>query len=66
MESGSPAIQNSRNDTLLPEPAKLQQFFTKRIVSADLLYRASDHGFSVLEFHRKCDGVEETVVLIQT
>jgi hypothetical protein len=30
------------------------------------LYRASEHDFSIVEFHRKCDGVDHTVVVVET
>ena len=32
----------------------------------DLLYRASEHKFKADHFHKKCDGVGNTIVLIQT
>ena len=31
-----------------------------------LLFRASEHGFSVKEFHRWCDGKAPTLVVVRT
>lgn len=31
-----------------------------------LLYRASENNFSAAEFHKKCDGHQDTLTLIQT
>jgi len=30
------------------------------------LFRASDHGFSAKEFHKHCDHIPHTLVLIKT
>ena len=36
------------------------------IKSIDLLYRASEEGFSVAKFHQLCDNHPNTVVLVRT
>jgi hypothetical protein len=41
-------------------------FESKNITDATLLYRASEHEFSVKEFHRLCDGETNTLVLVKT
>ena len=41
-------------------------FETRSITNATLLYRASEHNFSVKEFHQLCDGETNTLVLAKT
>lgn len=43
--------------TLFPKPA---------IKSMSLLYRASENGFSVAEFHKRCDNVGDTITILET
>ncbi len=46
---------------------KLAGFFLPRVVkSVNLLYRASQNDFLAKKFHDKCDGVGETLTLIET
>lgn len=35
-------------------------------VKLNLLYRASDHNYLALEFHKKCDNIPNTVVVAKT
>lgn len=35
-------------------------------VSAELIFTASEHQFKAAEFHKKCDGVENTLTVIRT
>ena len=35
-------------------------------VSAELLFTASEHQFKGAEFHKKCDGVENTLTVVRT
>lgn len=51
---------------LVPSVSALQTFFSKHISSLTLEFRASDHDFSVIEFHKKCDGLSHTVVVLET
>lgn len=41
-------------------------FDHKNVQHAHLLYRASDHNFSIKDFHRLCDGESNTLVLVKT
>lgn len=34
--------------------------------SMELIFRASEHGFNAREFHKVCDSVEDTFVLLRT
>ena len=38
----------------------------KPVKALTLLYRASDNEFSVKKFHQKCDGIENTVTVVET
>ena len=45
----------------------IRKFFKNRkIKTARLLYRASDHQFDIKNFHEKCDGISNTLTLIWT
>jgi hypothetical protein len=44
----------------------MSKFFTKAINQVKLLYRASDHGFSIKKFHEKCDGIPNTLTVVRT
>jgi hypothetical protein len=35
-------------------------------VRLELMFRASDHGFSAKAFHAKCDNIEDTLTLVRT
>lgn len=49
------------------EAIHLLGYFSKlNIKSIDLLYRASEEGFSVSKFHQVCDNHPNTVVIIRT
>ena len=38
----------------------------KPVKALTLLYRASDNEFSAKKFHQKCDGIENTVTVVET
>ena len=38
----------------------------KPVKALTLLYRASDNEFPVKKFHQKCDGIENTVTVVET
>lgn len=40
------------------------RLFDQKISDLELLYRASEHRFEIKEFHKLCDGHENTLVLI--
>ena len=44
----------------------LNYFNRLNIKSVDLLYRASEEGFSIAKFHQLCDNNPHTVVLLRT
>ena len=48
------------------EKSNMKNFFDKTIKSIDLLYRASDNGFLASKFHEKCDGIVNTLTVIET
>ena len=43
-----------------------RMFEPRNVKKANLLYRASENNFSIGEFHRKCDGEADTLVLVRT
>ncbi len=46
---------------------KLLAFFTeKKVVGAEILYRASENEFLSSKFHDKCDNIPHTVVIVET
>ena len=38
----------------------------RRVQRVELLFRASEHGFSAKAFHRKCDNQEDILVHVRT
>ena len=40
--------------------------FSSDITSLKLVYRASEDGFAAKCFHKKCDGIKDTLTLIKT
>lgn len=48
------------------EKSNIMKFFTKSIKQVKLLYRASDNDFDVRKFHKKCDGVANTLTVVWT
>jgi len=57
--------QNSLSK-IIPDMSPIQKFFDNKISSSKLIYRASEEAFSIKEFHKKCDGQVNTLVLIHT
>ena len=46
---------------------KLLAFFTeKKVVGAEILYRASENEFLVSKWHEKCDHIPHTLTIIET
>ena len=45
---------------------KLKKLLPKEPNSFELLYRASDNQFLAKKFHEKCDGIENTVTIVET
>ena len=35
----------------------------KKVISSKLLFRGSEHNFSAAEFHKRCDRIENTLVI---
>jgi hypothetical protein len=58
--------EKATTSNLIPSVSALQTFFSKRISSLTLLFRASEHDFSICEFHRKCDGADHTITVLET
>ena len=44
----------------------IKSMFKKQPSKFNILYRASDHGFSIAKFHEICDNIPNTLVLIKT
>ena len=44
----------------------INKYFNKNIRNFELLYRASIDGFGPFNFHKKCDGKKNTIVLVIT
>jgi hypothetical protein len=44
----------------------INSFFSDKFLSSELLYRASENGFSVSKFHEKCNGHKNTLTLVYT
>ena len=47
------------------EPIK-KLFHHAKPVGFKLIYRASEHNFSIEEFHKVCDNLSNTLVLVET
>ena len=55
------------NSKITQEHDYIRSLFPKQnIKSMNLLYRASENGFSALEFHKRCDNVAGTITIIET
>lgn len=44
----------------------IKEFYKKDIIYYKLLFRATRDGFSPKDFHKKCDGINNTLVLVRT
>ena len=44
----------------------LQETSGENGISSKLLFRGSEHNFSAAQFHKHCDGIENTLVIIKT
>lgn len=51
---------------IVSDIAAIQRLFDTKISSFQLLFRASENGYSIREFHKKCDGMAGTVLLVET
>lgn len=49
-----------------PLNKKLNEIFHQQKVQYKLLYRATDDGFSVVDFHQKCDHIPNTLTIIMS
>jgi hypothetical protein len=47
-----------------PLSRKLKELFPGKDVQYKLIYRASEDGFGVIDFHRKCDNNPNTLTVI--
>ncbi len=45
--------------------AAIRKNLSKNVKNYKLIYRASRNGYSAQDFHEKCDGKENTIVLVQ-
>ena len=44
----------------------IKEFYKKDIIYYKLLFRATRDGFSPKDFHKKCDGINNTLILVRT
>lgn len=44
----------------------LKQMINQEIYNVHLLYKASEHKFSAEEFHKRCDGMSNTITIAKT
>ena len=49
-----------------PLKTKLKQLFPRQNINFDLIYRATEHGFGVIDFHEKFDKISNTLTLIES
>lgn len=54
------------NSKIVNDIAAIQRLFDNKIASFKLIFRASENGFSIKEFHKKCDGQGGTLILAET
>lgn len=59
----APAVLTSK---VVSDVSSIQRLFDSKISSFRLLFRASEHNFSIKEFHKKCDGQAGTLILAET
>ena len=55
-----------RNHELSLIEDEIQKLFQKKIIKYELLFRASRDGYGGKDFHEKCDGYINTMVLVET
>lgn len=44
----------------------INRFFSSKITSFKLLFRASEANYSIHEFHKRCDGQSQTLTILET
>ena len=54
------------NDELYLIEDEIQKIYNKNISKYELLFRASKDGFRATDFHNKCDGENNTLILVKT
>jgi len=57
-------IAPSFNSKIVSDVAAIHRLFDAKVASLKLIFRASENGFSIKEFHKKCDGQSGTITLI--
>ena len=55
-----------RNDELYLIEDEIKKLYNKNISKYELLFRASKDGYRSINFHKKCDGINNTVTLVKT
>jgi len=55
-----------KNDELYLIEDEIQKIYNKNISKYELLFRASKDGFRAIDFHNKCDGINNTITLVKT
>jgi hypothetical protein len=63
--SFSVILKKNLSDLDGPLKKKLQELFPRNL-TYKLIYRASDHGFGVVDFHTKCDNIPNTLTLVES
>lgn len=57
---------NALNSRVVTDIASITRLFDAKIASLKLIFRASESGYSIRQFHKKCDGQSGTLTLIET
>lgn len=55
---------NAINSKILSDSESIKSLFEVKVSKVDLLFRASDKKFDIREFHKSCDEISHTLVLI--
>lgn len=57
---------NLINSKIIGSVEDVSKFFNEKIKELNLLYRASDRGFSIDRFHKLCDNIPNTIIIVKT
>ena len=54
------------NSKVIHDIGAVHRLFDTKVNSLKLIFRASENGFSIKEFHKKCDGQAGTLTVLET
>lgn len=61
-----PSPSSGFDSKIVHDVSAIHRLFETKVSSLKLLFRASEHSFSIKDFHKKCDGQAGTVTIIET